>query len=846
MNAAPVSPPAKSGLLARLKAAPAAIWAFARKKPLLAIGGSAGAALVICLGLMTTLWLFASQEEKASQATLEQGLTALESGRLDDARLIAVSLRAANKLPPDERGGPAFILGAAMSLTAETAPNPDEQRNLHEIAVKYLQEAADIGFPAGFEAEGAYRLGESLFRIDRFAQAIPRLQTALKLKHPEKVDIHRMLATAYFLDSEPNLKEALAHNQALLDEKALSDEQLEGALLQQAEIAFRLGNDALLSEALALVSRAAEGSPISIAGKVLNARALIRDAASRNQDDEAIVKQARARDLLLEVLARSGAPRESQAEAAFFLGKLDFAEKKLDAALVMFGRARRLAGGSALVAAITLEEGDVHLARSQGTADRADAAVASFRRVLKPMDPNKPFVNPWIARGEVSQRVGAAVEQLLNDREYASALELNKALSLATDSPEALKMMGEIEMAWGRALQAQVIAKAGVDLDRAKAAREHLLRAAIAYQALAERKLATREYASLMQQSAKLFEEGRDYEAARKALTRTLDVQGRNERPETLVMLGKVLLDLDRLEEAVTALTECYLSFRRNPVSYRARLLASRALFEQGKMDEAKQLLHANLWEEDLSPQSADWRDSLFALADVLFAQARVAYAMAKEKAAIANVARTEVSDAFDAAARLFDEAAQRLSEAVARYPESDQAVLARYQLAECNRCLARNKMRLHDAHPIQTAKTQFEREAKAYLASALTDLGIVQTQLNQRADTRELTPTERKLLRNCYFLTADCLFDRKEYEAAIQAYADAAGRYQTEPAAIEAFAQIAASYRWLKRPSDEHTAIEQALAMLGRLPLNADFSTTTRASRGEWNDYLTWRATTR
>ena len=847
MNAAPnTKPNILAKVLSGVLAIPLRAFAFARAKPIIAgVIGLGGLVLILGSGFAAT-WFLAARDVEVAKATLEDGLTALEEGKLDDAREIAVALRTENSLPADNRGGPPFILGAAMAVTAANAHNPDEERNLYEIAMRYLQEAADIGFPAGFEAEGAFRLGESLFRIDRFAEAIPRLQSALKLQYPDKGAIHRMLATAYFLDSEPNLKEALVHSQALLNEKSLTDEELEGAILQQAEIAFRLGDDQLLHQAFSRTNQENKNSPIAFASKVLLARSFLRDANSQKDESKSQVMRQQAKDLLLEVINSPKAPREFQAEASFFLGKLEFATGKADASLSHFGRARRLAGGSALVAAITLEEGDVFLSKSANPSENADSAVSSFLRILKQLSPQAPFVNPWITKSEITARIVASIEKLLSDREFGSALKLNTALRLATDSPESIRLSAEIEMAWGRSLQGGVQAKSEAGVEQLKQAREHLLRAAKAFQSLAERKLATREFATLMQQAAKLYEEGRDFESARKALTRTLDVQGRTERPETLVMLGKVLLDLDRLEEAEAALNECYLSFRRNPVAYRARLLASQALIEQGQLEEAKELLHANLWKEDLSPNSVDWRDSLFSLANLLFTQARVAYARAKEKAATANVAKTDITDAFDAARNLFEEAAQRLNEAVSRYADNEQSVLARYQLAECNRCLARDKMRLHDAHPIQTARTQYEKEAKAFLVSALGDFSIVQTQLNQRADTRELTSTERKMLRNCYFLSADCLFDQhdpQKYEEAIQAYADAAGCYQTEPAAIEAFVQIAACYRKLRRPSDELTAIEQAQAMLARLNTSVDFATTTRATRGEWSDYLNWRA---
>lgn len=842
MNAAPdPKTPLRVRLISRVRPYAEAAIGFIRRRPLLTLGGGGAALLLIIASAISLSHYLAVREVKISKASLEQGLIALEEGRLEDARTIAVQLRALNKLPPDDRGGPALILGKAMAITAASAPNADEERNLYEIAVRYLREASDIGFPPGFEAEGSYRFGDALFHIERYAESIPHLQTALKLKHPAVADIHQMLATAYFLDNTPDLNAALRHNQQLLSLKNLTDETLENALLQQAEIAFRLDDATLLANALDQLPPASKSSPISLTAKLLRARALFRESQRSPLPSEAAAQRAQARTLLQEVLESSKSQRSFQAEACFFLGKIDFAEQKLDSALSLVSRARRLASGSSLVIAATLEEGDIHLARA-GNPTRVPESVLAYRRVLKSLDPQTPFVNPWVTPDEIIERAVAAIESLLADREYAAALDLNAALSLATDSPEALRLTGRIEMEWGRALMGDAPLKGELRASRRELARVHLLRAAQAHQALAERSLATGDYAPLMHQAALLYEEGGDFESARKALVRTLDVQGRNDRPETLVMLGKVLLDLDRLDEAVSALAECYLAHRRNPVSYRARLLASQALMEKGDLEEARKLLHTNLWEEDLSPESADWRDSLFALADLLYVQARVAYTDAKEIAASPTAPNSEIAEAFDAAARLFEEAAQRLSEAVLRYEDAEQAVLARYQLAECNRALSRNKMRLRDAHPIQSAQAQLDRESKAYLQAALDDLNIVQTQLNQRADVHELSLAEQKLLRNCYFLIADCLFDQQKYEEAIQAYADAAGRYQSEPASIEAFAQIAACYRRLKRPSDERTALQQAQFLLARLPGSADFAVTTRASRGDWNDYLNWR----
>ena len=77
--------------------------------------------------------------------------------------------------------------------------------------------------------------------------------------------------------------------------------------------------------------------------------------------------------------------------------------------------------------------------------------------------------------------------------------------------------------------------------------------------------------------------------------------------------------DLARLVRDVTNVRDTY---PRHPVSYRARLLASKALIEKNQLAAAQDLLSDNLYGFSLAPQSVDWRDSLFALGGLLYRQA--------------------------------------------------------------------------------------------------------------------------------------------------------------------------------------------------------------------------------
>src|SRR5690606_7913006 len=112
---------------------------------------------------------------------------------------------------------------------------------------------------------------------------------------------------------------------------------------------------------------------------------------------------------------------------------------------------------------------------------------------------------------------------------------------------------------------------------------------------------------------------------------------------------------------------------------------------------------------------------------------------------------------------------------------------------------------------------------------------GQLLEELSTRQDRQPLTLRQRELLRNSYFLLADTLFDLGDYAAAIQAYSSASNRYQQQPEALEAFVQIASSYRQLDEPAEAAGTLEQAKVVLRRIPADADFDKTTRYSREEW-----------
>ncbi len=145
---------------------------------------------------------------------------------------------------------------------------------------------------------------------------------------------------------------------------------------------------------------------------------------------------------------------------------------------------------------------------------------------------------------------------------------------------------------------------------------------------------------------------------------------------------------------------------------------------------------------------------------------------------------------------------------------------------------------------PTETQRKLLAQQAREETQNALSVYQKLQEQLNVRQEQTELSDVENYILRNTYFARADTLYDLGRYDDAIKAYSAATNRYQHEPEALEAFLQIAACHRQMQRGIEAKGTISQAAAVLSRIPADADFRKTTRYSREQWEQLLTWLAT--
>jgi len=434
-----------------------------------------------------------------------------------------------------------------------------------------------------------------------------------------------------------------------------------------------------------------------------------------------------------------------------------------------------------------------------------------------------------------------AYEHYAKAQEYELAIELTKSLPPMFPRQRSVRLRAQSQRAWADHLLARA-----ADLPGSKAAplqslaREQLRKAGRSYALLANARRTTPEYSEHLRQSAECFLLGRDYEGAERMLNEYLKDPARSGRPQALVARGEARLALDKLDKSLTDFLECIEFHPKNPASYQARLLASKAYVERGNLDRARQLLLDNLHNEALTPESAQWRDSLFALGRLLHVEGNSLAKKEPEKSGGADPAK-EKTKQWDRALATHQEAIRRLSEAVKRYGDDPQVVTAHYLIAESHRQSARvPQMKLATA-TIRTVRDDLNRQTQKELNAALAAYDQLQELLNRRQEKTELTNMEKRTLRNCYFAKGAALFDLGRFSDAIQAYSTATNRYQHEPESIEAFVQIANCHRRLNRPDHARATVEQAKGVLQRIRKDADFTATTRYTREEWATLLDW-----
>jgi tetratricopeptide (TPR) repeat protein len=803
-------------------------------------------------GLLLSYLVFSGKSRV--KATLEKAIEKLEAGDIVQARHFAAEVRARSGEPFANVGGAFYVLGAVMIEDAKNHDNAEERKTLYLIASRYLEESRIRGFPPGKENDGLLLLARSLHHGGRYSASILILKEGLPKNPAAKGELLYLLADSYLHLSPPKVPEAAAQVRRLLAEKHLSAAERERGLLLQGRIAL---SQRQFAEGRAALDRIPAKSPLRTEAVLLSVR-LLCDELSAAKGKRGAPEIAQLNSSLKAIEAISTKTRQSadvQARVQLLTGRILHLLHKPQEASAVFAQLRKAHFGSPEAVVAAFDEAEYLLAIDP------EEAVALFQKGLAEAGPAESYQNDWLPREELEVHMQAALTRLLVGNHFGPADKLAASLPPLLPEEMAYRWRARAEHEWGVFLRTAPVephtTAAFSDVappspttpttsplpSREHQAREHFRKAAAHYERLAELRIATTSYLDDLMDSARDYLAGQAYSRASEVLRKFLNEDPASGQEEARVSLGEALLAIGQSDEGLKVLEQAITAAPRHPATYRARYLAAIGYEELGKIAEARRQLNDNLYNFSLTPESIDWRDSIFLLGRLVYHEALAREAKSRELGVDQQKMEFKKPGLkeLEVAEGLFQEAARTLDEAVERYPSAPQATQARYFLAEAHRQAARWPRKRLDTTAIEATRGALTRDMQAELTAALAHYTFLIEKLSAEGDGSSGGEVERGILRNSYFARADVLFDQGKFDEARDAYSAATSRYQHEPVALEAYVQIAACYRRLGRSAEARGTLEQARVVLTRMKPETDFIKSTPYNREEWTLLLTW-----
>ncbi len=791
--------------------------------------------------LLYAVIFFATREEGPTNA--EKLLAALEflnDGDDSRAARLAQELQQQGYQDPDFPGGDQFILGIVAFRQAEQLSEDEGREPKYLVAKSFLEEARERALTEEYEAQWAYALGLSLYRIGRAKAAQPLLEKAVDSYTPGKIESGLLLADTYVYSKTPDdLEKAHELNVTIAAMPDLTDQQRDRVYLQRAQILYAMDKVSDAEAALAEVHAETDGIT------VLRAEVLMKAGKYREA-----LKKLRA------VEAGEGLQQKFPRQARYLMGmceqrlaQQDRANETVhfDAARNYYERTYKQFRGSHEAVAAQLWAADI--LRKQNFHEKA---LETYNDVLRQVQDPQEFSNKWIDV-KVFRRVILDAWNSWNELHlHQHSIALADHMSPLFPPALSREYSALANQKAAQYLEDQLATVGSEQRQRRQAELQaRWLRSGQAFALLASERKTSAEYPSDLWMAADHFMKGHDYESALNYLTLFIDTNPTTQLPAALVQKGTVLMQLDLFDDALKHFERVVANYPTDPIAFRAHLLIGTCYFQTDRHDQAEQTWRDMLISDRLTPAAEEWQQALFGLGKLLHLTSEETFSKAVEMEAKDPSAAAQLKYV---AYRRWDEAIVRLDEFVKRFDIPPRATSdprhrdrvrilmeARYYLAKaCQRSaeLQQTKMK---AAETENARNQFFSQMKQLLDQSNSNYERLKMELLLASDEGRIDDLGREFLRNCYFEIPNNFFNFQDYHGAVIRYREAAGRYQDHPDALRAMVQEANCYDRLNRPLDARGALAQAKFILEQIPDQHFQGPDVAMSKEQWRDWLQW-----
>lgn len=830
-------------------------------------------------GMLFSIWLQSQPPDK--QQTLSLALERYIVGQRIVASKLAEHLELDPNLEAEANLIPLrdFLIGAGRVARAAEETNGSQRRRLLYEAIPYLQTAANRGFPSGRQAEGFRLLGDSLYALGRFDDAIDPYRSAVETDRTLHRQLAPRLAESLLKSNRREAEEALKLVDAYRDDISLSSSQRREAELIRIETLIMLRRwdeaAAAIEQSVRSIGPVPDASPaegtisqvhdfrdrlrllraemqinrIAGEGNGLAPQVTLSPAVSlpaipgRDPTEQLSTVIAGLHALKLEASVRIAS------RARLLLARAHFLQGEPDQALVELTHVRQQRPISGEAVAAGLIEIELLADRSQGA-----EAVHAARYLVSELGDPRGYDGSLVPFHEFERRLVAAIEKLQQQGAYENAIDLARIVPPVFGATEALLQEGTAYREWAdRTLDEARRQGREVSPRVAAIARGRYRAAGDAFAAAADLEFTSPRYVPTLWAAIEAYQQGKHFRRSLTLLEPYLRFEDRQRQPRGLLASGRALLaegDTVSLRRAIATLEECVTEYPRDPLRYEARLLAAHALSELGELDDARALLEQNLRDGLLAPSSPVWQDSLLTLGELLYQrvhenQLLADHAVDQERRRLMSESRHLIDDAL----RYLNEAVERSwPQTESRSQPSRRSLHAAYLAARTHRIAARLPIMEADSSEATNVDRRRSRLASTNELRASLDRytrlrAHLESQLDENQVEGRLPPFELAMLRNCLIGEADTLYEMNLLEDAAAAYGSVTLRFMNEPLALEGIMGHAECLRRMDRIREADSRVQQASQVLRRIPneWNDRFQEITRYSRAEWDRLLTW-----
>ena len=798
-----------------------------------------GATLVVLM-IGAVGWYLTRPKSLVPADELRAALQHIEQGRGEEAHDIARKLEELKYEDPEFPAGVPYVLGMAAFQKAE-AGGEEAQQN-YVVATAFLKEAGLRSLGDEYHAPWSFACGCSLFQSGELAMARPLLESALQLKTKQASRAGEMLAQIYLnpsIRTPELLATGLAYNTLALNDASKPEDRAR-LRRQQAELLLAQKQFDKATEVVGQVDDQLEAEPfaqivraqIELAKEhYAEATRILEPIGQDGRDDRSSVAQAL---LLLGMTAHQEATALSatKTDAADQYGKIqDLRQRAISwyrRTLDRFEKSPEALAANVFQAELLLQEGS------------HEKALACYGAALRTAAPAGKFANPWISQEDFRVRILAAWDAWQDQKRHSDAIALTELMTPLVPQSQALELAARANEHWAEQLEAGLAGQ--TETVRASELPGLRLRRRLtgeAYAKLAGLNAADGNNSEDLWQSAEQFRMGGDFVNALKQLDLFVAASPGSLLATARVRRAEILMDLDRLDDALKELNDVVATFPTDPAAFHAEYLMGLARQERNELSQADAAWRKVLGSNTLTPNASEWQKSLLALGRLQYERGSLERREAEGAVLAADPAAVEAR--WKSADLRWSEAIQLLEMYLARYGQGSAAYEPRFYLARALQQHADWLQRRMERVETETARRQLDVNMQSTRGRALTELQTLLTALQEARQQDRLDTQSQALLFNTLFEVPHTLFALRRYEEAIAAYNEAGNSAPQDAQLLTAYLQMARCYSRLDKPVEARSLLEQARVILNQkqIPEAAFGAPNTSLSRAEWEEWL-------